>query len=839
MQTDRHRVERLTEPKGIDQAAPEFTWQLVSLNQGDFQTAYQIEVDLVSPDGGVIPVWRSGKTASKIGDEVLYCGQVLASRSLYRWRLQVWDADDAAGPWSDWHSFETGVLAPDKIAGQWIGGGRVLRKEFELRDHPLRARAYVTGLGYYEFYCNGQKVSRGALAPSFTDFSKRVEYEIIDLTPLLAPGNNAVGFLMGDGWWRHHTENLLQAIAEIELIFADGKREILVSDASWSAAAGPIAQDPSAKNQQLFNGITYDARLLEPDWSRAGMRSLHPWSPAVPLAGSGGELVPSLLPPVRITEILAPKEIRKLSATSAIVDFGQNFAGWVRFTAKAPSGSEFVLRHAELLHPDGSLNMETLRESKSEDRYLLRGDPAGEVMEPHFTYHGFRYMQIEGPLEFLDMASIAGCVVHSDLEPTLEFSSSDDALNWLVSACRWTVRSNHYSVPTDCCQRNERRGWGMDGYLMSNSVAYFYDVDALFRKWHRDMCDNQGADGNLLSDCSPAWGPGTSLGWTRVIVMVPMKLYRMYGDLRLLHQAYPHMQAYCEHLLSNVKDDVLQESFSKHPAEWLCVGHKEKVLPDNALACDVLQTMSEAASLLGHEGDRQRYSTAGTELAKRVHRIWFDGPSGCYQGGTFFAQSNQVYPLRFGMVPEEHVPAVVDRLIDDLASARGKEPFLTTGIGSTVHLLEVLSSVGRDDLAWKIIQRNEYPGWGFMRENGATTIWERWEKMTYNQMNAHNHAGLSGVAGWVMRHIAGLAVKPGSEPVFTLSPAVHLPIQRLSVKWTTRWGGLAVSWTKQAGNAKTRLCVEIPTGCRAELTLRGEQDLRKLVSGSHCVEYEA
>jgi len=836
MEICRPQVERLTQPRGIDHTTPEFTWFLSSGRPGNTQTAYEIEVD-AWVEGGFRPVWRTGKVSARLGEEVLYAGEALSSRTSYRWRARAWDVDDQPGFWCEWQGFETGILYPDALEAQWIGGGGVLRREFVVEEMPIRARAYVTGVGYYEFYCNGQKASVGALAPSFTDFTKRVEYEIIDLLPLLNTGANAVGFMLGDGWWRHHNGNKLVAFGEIDLFFADGRQEAIRTDETWSSAAGPVVQDLSATNQQIFDGITFDGRLLERDWCQPGMTPLHSWAPAALEHGPAGRLVPTLLPAVDVVETLQPKSVTRVSDSRLIVDFGQNFAGWIRLQARGPAGTEFSFEYAELLHANGELNKDTLRKVKANDRFYLRGDESGETLEPHFTYHGFRYAQIDGPLDLIDEASLEGCVAHTAFEPTLEFQSSDDVLNWLVEACRWTVKSNHYSVPTDCCQRDERRGWGMDGYLMSNSATYLFDMDATLRKWHADATDNQLPTGNLLSDALPPWPHVSSLGWTRIMVLIPWRLYRMYGDRQILERAYPYMEAYCEYVKAAVGDNVLQPDFSAHPAEWLCIGQKEKVLPDNALACELFQVMAEIADLQGETEDALTYREAAASLAARFHQLWFEKHNGCYQGGTFFAQCNQVYPLHAGITPPEDVDAVFGRLVDDLASARGEEPFLTTGIGSSVHLLEVLSKGGREDLAWGIIQRPTYPGWRFMRENGATSIWERWEKMTYHQMNAHNHAGLSGVAGWVMKYVAGLEVLPGVEPCFNLRPALRLPIARLSVNWLTRWGPLSLSWEKTSPtNECAYLRIEVPPGTTARLSLPGFPETISLASGGHARE---
>ncbi len=835
------KTERLQAARGIVAPRPELTWTLAADRDGERQTACEIEVDRLAPDGGATPVWRSGKLPRLIGDEVRYGGEPLVSRTDYRWRVRVWPAlsgvegnrDDQVSAWCAWTPFETGVMAPDRITGQWIAGGGALRRELTVGQGLVRARAYVTGLGYYEFFCNGRKVSAATLAPSFTEFNRRVEYEVIDLTPALAAGANGVGFLLADGWWRHgkeaQTQRVNQALAEIVFEYADGQRETIVTDATWQAADGPLIPGENDSPHQVFDGVALDLGWLVSGWCAAGADSAG-WRPATPAGDGVGRLVPALLPPVREVETLKPLSVKRLSDTLFAVDLGQNYTGWVRFRATGKAGTRLVVRHAELLRPDGRLNSATLRMAKQADSFLLAGTP-GEIVEPRFLYHGLRYAEIEGPVAAIDQDSIEGVVVHTDFERVGTVTTSDARLNWLLDAVRWTVRGNAMSVMTDVCQRDERRGWLMEGVTALKAGLLFYDMAALARKWVEDMIDNQEADGSLRSDSAPSWHPFKSVGWQRAIVLVPMAIYDCCGDRGLLELAFPHMRRYADYLLANLKDDLLPSGFSQFPVEWLCIGRSKDQLGDNAVAVDVLRQVARAAAILGESGIR--YAEAAERLAAAAHQRWHQKGTGNFggNGGQSYAQSSQVYALRFGLAAPEVRSAVFESLVFDLMEGRGAGPFVTTGIGSTEHLPIVLSEHGRDDIVWQWLQRDAYPGYGFMQRCGATAIWECWEQRVDDGMNAHNHSGLSGIGTWLRQYLVGIRVEPGPEPLFHLRPAVHLSLAALEARWQSRWGEVEVSWV--TGDEGKQLTVSIPPGCRGRLELAGGGEMEELGSGTH------
>lgn len=835
------KTARLIRAHGIVDPQPELTWGLETDRNGEAQTACEIEVDRLAADGQCLAAWRSGKMDRSIGEIVCYEGEPLETRSDYRWRVRVWDRDDQTGDWSDWAEFETGVIVPDKIAARWVAGGGALRRVFNVRNGLLRARAYVSGLGYYECHCNGRNVSAAALAPSFTEFDRRVEYEVVDLGPALAMGDNCVGFLLGDGWWRHtshstknYDRHVNQALAEIVLEYADGSRDVVRTDETWQVEQGPLIAGENTSPAQIFDGVSLDLGWLASGWSTPGFDASG-WASAH-VAGNGvGPLYPCLLPPIRQVQTLAPASVTRRADNALVVDFGQNFSGWVAFRATGSKGTRLVVRHAELLHPDGRLNPATLRAAKAVDSFLLSGEP-GEEVRPRFLYHGLRYAEIEGPVEVVDVASIAGAVVHTDLEAVGSVVTSDARVNWLLDAVRWTVRSNAMSVMTDNCQRDERRGWLMDGGNAFRAGALFYDMVPMARKWIEDMIDNQEPEGCLRGDVAPFLYPARSLGWQRALALVPMAAYDFGGDQRLLRRAFPHMRRYADFLIDHLKDDLLPPRFSTHSAEWLCIGKRNDQVSDNAIAVDVLRNVARAAEILGESGGA-RHAEAADRIAAAAHRRWCVGKDGCFggDGGEGYAQSNLVYGLQFGLVGAEEQSRVFESLVFDMMEARGRGPFVTTGIGSTEYVPFVLDAFGRGDLLWQWLQRDDYPGFGFMQRHGATAIWECWEQRVDNGMNSHNHAGFCGIGTWLMQGLVGIRVEPGPQPRFHLRPACHLPLAALDARWKSLWGELRVQWETREGGEMV-VTVMIPPGCRAVLMLPGSGKTIMLDSGCHAVD---
>ncbi|MEM1990882.1 MAG: family 78 glycoside hydrolase catalytic domain, partial [Candidatus Bathyarchaeia archaeon] len=462
------------DPLGIDTPRPRFSWKLVHHERGRMQSAYQIlvassEENLIKDFGDM---WDSGKVISSQSVNVEYAGKPLESGRVYYWKVRWWDDTGCVSPYSKAAKFEMGLLKPEDWVAKWISGGNLLRKEFTLSGKVKKARAYVSGLGYYELRINGCKVGDRQLDPGWTDYEKVVLYTIYDVTGYLNEGKNAIGVMLGNGRYnvkphrrkpqepmpthKHYGEP--RAILQLVIEFYNGKQELIVTDEDWKVSKGPIVDD------DIYDGEVYDARLEKDGWDLPGYNDSS-WENARVVEPPGGVMVSqATFPPIRVVKTLQPVSISNPNPNVYVVDFGQNFTGWVRLTVSGPRGTEVKLRYAELLNPDGTINTAPNRGAKATDVYILRGYGV-EVYEPRFTYHGFRYVEVTGYPGVLSVNNITGVVVHTDVEPTGGFSCSNQLINNIHKNVLWGQLSNLMSIPTDCPQRDERMGWMGDAQL--------------------------------------------------------------------------------------------------------------------------------------------------------------------------------------------------------------------------------------------------------------------------------------------------------------------------------------------------------------------------------------
>ncbi|HEV2246350.1 MAG TPA: family 78 glycoside hydrolase catalytic domain, partial [Terriglobia bacterium] len=452
----RLRCEYLKNPTGIDVRLPRFEWVLDNSGRGVMQTAYQILVAATPADlaGNRGDVWDSGKVASSDSTQVVYDGKALVSGHLYYWKVRTWDGQGNPSAYSEPAKFGMGLLEKQDWKGRWIGGDGLLRKEFSLAGKVVRARAYVTALGYYELHLNGKKIGHKVLDPAWTVYPKRVLYSTYDVTSALNDGANAIGVMLGGGWATQQAGGPAYYKApallfQMNIELADGKTVNISSDTSWKTAAGPVVSD------SVYDGEIYDAREEKPGWDRPGFND-SAWAPARQEQGTAGEISAEMMPPIRVTDTLVPRSMTNPEPGVYVYDFGQNFAGWARLFVRGPRGAKVTLRFSELIYPNGMINRQNIRSAKARDIYILRGSGL-EKYEPRFTYHGFRYVEVTGYPGTPSLDSIRGRVVNSAVATTGSFVASKQVLNEIQHLIHWGQLSNLYSIPTDCDQRNERQ----------------------------------------------------------------------------------------------------------------------------------------------------------------------------------------------------------------------------------------------------------------------------------------------------------------------------------------------------------------------------------------------
>jgi len=726
--------------------------------------------------------------------------------------------------------------------GSWIGSTSVgspfwgvpapyVRKSFVL-DRPIqKAFLSVTALGLYECEINGRKVGDMTLSPGWTNYHKRVYFQTHDVTDLLQIGDNAIGAILGDGWYcgfvalqpRQSYGDRPQFLAQLEVTMAEGEVFIVVTDESWKTVASPVLQN------DLLAGETYDARLEKSGWSAAGFAD-GDWQSVEVFQHPKLMVEKSPAPPVRrIGEIQPVATIEKSASSSgglAIIDFGQNFSGRVRLTVRGSRGQTIKLRFAEVLNPDGTLYTENLRAARVTDYYTCKSSEE-EVWEPRFTFHGFRYVEISG-IKKGQSFQILGVVLHSDMPVTGRFRCSHPLLNQLQQNIVWGQKSNFLDVPTDCPQRDERLGWTGDAQVFIRTACFNMNVRGFFHKWMQDLRDAQrpnGAVPAIAPDCDsvqnieeggPAWADAT--------IICPWTIYLCYGDVQILADHYDSMKRFLEFVtLNRCKNNI-----RSHPdlnkfggfGDWLALdgsgneGGTARDLIGTAFYAYDTEIMSRIATVLGREEDVQHFTHLHGRIVEAFRRR-FVTPDGLLAGGT---QTTYVLALHFGLIPEAARASAAKELVRDI-ERRGFH--LATGFVGTPYLLEVLGKNGYLDIAYKLLEQETFPSWLFPIKNGATTIWERWDGWTPEKgfqdkdMNSFNHYAYGAVGAWMYGVVAGLDLdpeQPGYQHIrFQPRPGGSITWAEASLQ--TARGEASIRWEINEG--VFRSSVKVPVGTTA------------------------
>ncbi len=801
------RCEYLTNPEAVDAIPPRLSWLPGSTTRGAAQSAYAI---LVSSDPGAEngDVWDSGQVAGAQFVNVPYAGPALHSGRTYFWKVRTWDNAGHESGWSSVARFGVGLLEKTDWKGQWIAGGNALRKEFNVSGKVASAKIFVAAAGYYELRINGHKVGNHVLDPSYTAFAKRILYNAYDVTRALNSGPNAVALLLGEGWFGDRVA-LLQLNIELE----GGKRIEVVSDASWQAGRSAITDD------SLYNGESYDARLEQPGWDRAGFTG-EGWKPATLPPSPTQELSAEAMPPIRTLMEMTPQRVTSPRPGMFVYDMGQNFSGWVRLKVSGPRGTVVKLRHAELLYDDGTLNVENLRSARATDTYTLKGE-GQEVFEPHFTYHGFRYVELTGYPGAPPMDAVQGRVVHSDVRPIGGFSSSKQLLNQIQHNVQWGITSNLESVPTDCNQRDERMGWMADAHLYSEAAMVNFDMAAFYTNWLRTIHDEQDAEG-AVPDTTPrarfARGAADP-PWGAAYPLILWYAYQQYGDRRLLEQHFDGIRKWSDFLWS--KSTGGTTDFAKF-GDWVPVDFTPNPLSSTVYSYASADVAAKVAHVLGKSDAEQALRQRVAEIKAGFNKRFFNAAEGYYGNGS---QGSQVLPLVYGMVDDTNRGRVMSHLWNQIVYHN--DSHLTTGILATKHLLPLLSRNGNLDLAYDIATQTDFPSWGYMIANGATTLWELWQKREGPSMNSHNHAMFGSIGGWFMTDLAGIQVAEGGEGYakLTIHPGVTRDLRWAAGNFETQRGKVLSSWRRTDDGLKLEVMVPFGSSARIVLPKLGLHDV--------------
>lgn len=707
----------------------------------------------------------------------------------------------------------------------------LLRKEFAIERSFTQANVYVTGLGSYVLYVNGQRVGDDVLAPGWTAYGKRIFYQAYDISKLLKKGNNAVAAVLGNAWWsgglgsgsrRTYSEGPLRLRCKIKITFPDDRTQILASDNSWQTHDSPILFN------NLYDGEIYDSRLEQPGWNEPDFNAVD-WPPAVELPPDSAILCGQEGPPIRITEELKPKSINEPLPNVFVFDMGQNMVGCARLRVKEPAGQKIQLRFSEVLNDNGTLYTDNLRGAKATDAYYAKG--AGtETWQPLFTYHGFRYVEVTGLTAKPDLQTITGCVFHNDAAETGQFSCSNELLNRIQHNISWGLRGNMHSVPTDCPQRDERLGWMGDAQAFAPTACFNRDMADFFNKWLIDISDCQTSDGAVY-DINPTFAQrgAAAPGWGDAVVIVPWVVYQYYGDRRILEQNYKTMAGWVQYMKNHSRDDLYER---EGYGDWVAVTPSPSKPIGAAYYYRSVSLMSQIAKILGKENDVIQYAELAQKIAAAFHKQYYQPALGWYEGRT---QAANLLPLAFGITPKEEIARVAKNIADDV---RKRDTHLSTGFLATPVILQMLSRNGYHDLAYQVAAQKTYPSWGHMVEKGATTIWELWNSDTEGpSMNSRNHFALGSHGRWYYDYLAGLRVdvqQPGYKRSI-IAPRPVGDLQWVEAKLNTLYGVLACRWEKGPNNLKMWVTVPANTTAEIHIPLSGQNEVNILEGGQHLV----
>ncbi len=836
-------VDHKINPIGIDNRKPRFSWKISATGNNIIQTAYFLRVATDEKFSSSKIVWQSGKVESGESILQLYLGPDLKSGQRYFWQVKIWDNKGNESKWSTVVYWEMGLLSQSDWKAKWIemegdtsrySASPHFRKEFLLNKTISSARAYVTSHGFYELQLNGKKVGDQVLTPGWTSYSKRLQYQVYDVTNLLLKGKNAIGTVLGDGWYRGTLGwgnnwaiygKRLGILLQLKITYTDGSESMILTDETWKAS-----NDGAIRMNDIYNGETYDATKKLTGWNLPGYDDKS-WQGVKTGNYNNANLIASEGSPIRKIQEIKPVKIFRTPKGQLIVDMGQNMVGWLRLKVSGNKGTVVTLRHAEVLDKFGEFYTTNLRVAKSQLTYTLAGT-GEEIYEPRFTFMGFRFVEVTGFPGELTTDNLTGVVVHSDMAVTGSYECSNPLINQLQHNIQWGQKGNFVDVPTDCPQRDERLGWTGDAQAFSRTAAYNMDVSSFFTKWLKDIATDQKPGGevpDVIPDILNKQGSTTaqpSAGWGDVAVIVPWTMYLVYGDKHFLENQYQSMKAWVEYIRKNAGDSYIWKGGSKY-GDWLFYhppvnNHTE---PDGYTEHDFIATafyaysasiLAEAAKALGKTDDAKMYS----DLFDKIKEVFINEyVTKAGRVGTN-SQTSYILALKFNLLPDNLRENAARFLADDIKSRRNH---LSTGFLGTPYLCHVLSDNGYTDVAYDLLLQESYPSWLYPVKMGATTIWERWDgektDSTFQDpgMNSFNHYAYGAIGDWMYRVSAGIeTMGPGYKHIIIQPhPTKKLTYSRASFE--SPYGKIASGWERKEG--KLIVKVSIPVNTTATIIL--------------------
>lgn len=793
-------------PIGIHSRNPRLAWKMKGSGRGRKQTAYQIRAfhSQAMPEEEGSLCWESGRVEESGSVGICYEGEALHSRERVYWCVRIWDEEGCVSPWSDIQYFEAGLLEEDDWEAQWICAEDEVsaphfRKDFLVGRELERARVYICGLGFYELSFNGKKQEEQYLLPNRTDFTKRVYYHTYDITEELKEGENTIGVILGNGWYNQKDKvnvKLLwygypRLLFQIELYYKDGSKETVSSDTSMMWKRGPLQYN------NIYFGEIYDAREELPRWDEPGEKE-EGWTSARITEGPGGVLTQQRASGDVKTGRIHPRTITRVGRDMYVLDFGQNITGWLKLKVKGERGQTITMRFGEELWPDGKINYYSTGTGWKQQRdvYILKGE-GEEEYQPRFTWHGFRYAEIQGYSRMPEAEDIEAIVVHTGVEEDGDFKCSNVLMNQIQEASRWSLLNGmHCGMPLDSPHR-ERQGYGGDALTAAKACIYNFNMENFYAAWMDDFADAQDKETGFVPHTVPCQDGGGGPAWGCAYIIISWLCYQYYGDVEILKKHFSNMHHWMEFLATGVQNGIVEgEGEDKNClGEWSTPG--EILIPPRFINtyfygyCASL--MDQIAGLLDKKEESRHYSKLKEDTIQAFRREFFREETGQYSIG---AQGSEAFAHKLGAVEEEERERVFSYLAKHVSEDCGNH--LDTGIFGTPYLFETLVDTGYGDIAYEMITNTTYPGYGFMFANGATALWEYWEKEYgfYQCSCCHNQPMFGSISGCFYEKLTGiLPLSPAYKDIL-IAPKPIGELRFASAKKETMYGKISVEWEK-------------------------------------------
>ena len=858
------QCEMLSNPLGIDVLQPRLSWQIMS-NQTELeQTAYHILVASTPEklEANQADLWDSGKISSNASVNVIYKGKKLDNKDEAYWKVKIW-TNKGETNWSKTAHWSMGILTyADWKSTRWIGynqlfpgdtvgqfsklSARYIRKQINLKKNIKNAKVYIMGMGLYEFYINGEKIGNQVLAPVPTDYTKNVKYNVFDVTSQLKQGDNVLGTILGNGRFfamrQEYKPYKIQSFGfpkmalQLDVEYIDGTSETIKTDESWKFTPyGPI------RSNNEYDGETYDARNELPNWNKVGFDDSN-WLNLMWVQEPGGFFEAQMTPNMKVMDSVKPISITATKRGTYILDMGQNMVGWLQLKVKGTRGDKITMKFAESLQEDGSLYIANLRDARVTDEYILKGE-GEEIWEPKFVYHGFRFVEISGFKYKPSLDNFIGNVVYDAMETTGSFECSNTTMNQIFKNAYWGIRGNYKGMPIDCPQRNERQPWLGDRTTGAYGESFLFDNQTLYAKWLDDIKFSQTLDGGI-PDVAPAFWRyyGDGVTWQGAYIKVADMLYNQFADESVIKNHYPYMKKWMDYMEANyLKHDLMTKD--KY-GDWCVPPESLEIIRSqdpsrltdgevlsSAFYYHLLQIMKKFANIIdANKADIAHYDELSERIKAAFNKKYLNEATFSYANNTVTAN---VLPLAFGMVPKGLEAKVFQNMVHEIEVT--KQGHISTGVVGTQFLMRTLTEYGRGDLAYKLASNKTYPSWGYMVENGATTIWELWNGNTADpEMNSQNHVMLLGdLLVWYYEHMAGIKSNPelpGFKQII-MKPDFKAGLSYVNASYTSAYGLIKSHWKKSKSNlvweiivpANSSALVYLPTNNASKVTLNNKK----------------